>query len=237
MLGVKFESVDGAFSHHTFEDWNLKWYDIQLGFPEVKTHYIDVPGANGVIDLTQALTGDVKYKNRSLSLSFDYIGDFYKWQTIVSKIANLLHGQQVKIILDIDKSHYYLGRISINTSKSNVAQGDIVLSGSVDPYKYELTSSVQEWLWDSFNFETDVIREYQDLQVAGALKLNVVGSRMPHIPTFICNGPLTVEFKGMTYDLPAGVSKVLDIVIREGDNELLFRGNGSVSVDYRGGSL
>ncbi len=237
MLGVTFECMDGAFSHHTFKDWDLKWYDIQLGFPEAKTHFIDVPGADGVIDLTQALTEDVKYKNRPISLSFDYLGDFYNWQVKVSKIANLLHGQQIKIILDIDKSHYYLGRISLDTKKSNIAQGDIVLSGNVDPYKYELISSIEDWLWDPFNFETDVIRNYKDLVVSGTLQLTVVGSRMPHIPTFICSQPLTLTFKGVTYDLPVGTSKVLDVVIREGDNELVFKGNGTVSVDYRGGSL
>ena len=48
---------------------------------------------------------------------------------------------------------------------------------------------------------------------------------------------LKVKFEGATYDLPDGNVRVLNIVIRQGENTLLFSGNGTVSVDYRGGRL
>ena len=54
---------------HTLKDWNLGWTAITLGFPEPKTYELDIQGADGTIDITEAVTGgDVKYKNRSLSL-------------------------------------------------------------------------------------------------------------------------------------------------------------------------
>ncbi len=237
MLGVAFESVDGSFNKHTFNDWNLKWYDVQINFPKAKTHYVNIPGADGVIDLTQALIEDVRYTNRTIIFSFDYLGDFYKWHMIASEIANSIHGQQMKIILDTDMSYYYLGRVSIDTKKSNIALGEITFNCDVEPYKYELMASIDDWKWDPFNFETDVIREYRDLVVNGILEYNIIGNRMPYIPTFICSHPLKLEFYGAIYDLPAGQSKVLDVVMRQGENILKFIGNGTVSIDYKGGSL
>lgn len=89
---------------HTLKDWNLGWTAITLGFPEPKTYELDIQGADGTLDITEAVTGgDVKYKNRSLSLEFETPDeDFFEWGSIVSDIANYLVGKKMKIILDTD---------------------------------------------------------------------------------------------------------------------------------------
>ena len=185
---------------HTLKDWNLGWTAITLGFPEPKTYELDIQGADGTLDITEAVTGgDVKYKNRSLSLEFETPDeDFFEWGSIVSNIA---------------------------------------MSGEVDPYKYEVASSLEDWLWDDFNFETDIIREYGNIKVSGKYELNIYGRRKRVIPVIKCDTPMQVTYNGVTYDLPKGKSKVFDIWLSEGDNLLTFTGNGTVSVDYRGGSL
>ena len=48
---------------------------------------------------------------------------------------------------------------------------------------------------------------------------------------------LRVKFNGETYDLPDGTTRVVNIVTRAGKNTLVFTGNGTVSIDYRGGRL
>ena len=64
----------------------------ELNPPEPKTYTVDIPGGNGVIDLTEALTGDVAYNNRSQKFTFICINpnDFEKVKT---KISNFLHGR------------------------------------------------------------------------------------------------------------------------------------------------
>ena len=60
-------------------------------------------------------------------------------------------------------------------------------------------------------------------------------------PSFIVNSDdgkgLRVTFNGTTYNLPDGISRVINIRTTEGENTLKFTGNGKVSVDYRGGCL
>ena len=38
--------------------------------PEPKTYTIDIPGGDGVIDLTESLSGDVVYNNRHQEFTF-----------------------------------------------------------------------------------------------------------------------------------------------------------------------
>ena len=53
---------------HTWRDFRavIQNSDI-VGSPTPNTNYVDVPGGNGHIDLTEALTGDVTYSNRTLT--------------------------------------------------------------------------------------------------------------------------------------------------------------------------
>lgn len=224
---------------HTLKDWNLGWTAITLGFSEAKTYEQDIPGADGTLDLTESMTnGDVKYKNRSISLEFETPEeDFYEWSPMISSIANYLVGQRFKIILDNDPQFYYIGRLSMDVEKTDRSNSKLVLSGEVDPYKYEKYSSLEDWLWNDFNFETGIIREYKDIHVSGTYELHIPGRRKKIVPAIECSADMRVLFDGKTYNLHPGKSKVFDIWLAEGDNTLIFEGNGVVSVDYRGGSL
>ena len=224
---------------HTLKDWNLGWLSITLGFPEAKTYEQDIPGADGSLDLTEAMTpGDVKYKPRSIAMEFDMLdADYFDWNAKISEIANYLVGQKFKIFLDSDPAFYYMGRLKLDTEKSEKAESKITISGEVDPYKYEKYSSLEDWTFDDFNFETGIIREYKDLQIDGSYTLYIPGRRKKIVPVIVCSTAMQVTYNEKTYSLPAGKSKVFEIWLGEGDNYLTFTGTGTVSVDYRGGSL
>ena len=106
---------------HTLKDWNLGWLSITLGFPAPKTYEQDVPGADGSLDLTEAMTpGDVKYKQRSITMEFDQLDkDYFDWNAKISEIANYLVGQKYKIFLDSDPAFYYIGRLKLQRARSH----------------------------------------------------------------------------------------------------------------------
>lgn len=220
----------------TYDDWGLKLRHLIVGMPEAKTNSADIPGADGVLDLTEAM-GPVRYKNRELQMVFDVPGTPDKWHNITSMIANHLHGQRLKVILDTDPYYYYIGRLSLDSGKSNYLINQITISGDMDPYKYELQSSMEDWLWDPFNFRTGIIRNYKNLNVSGSRTVNIIGRRKPIVPTIITNAAMAVTYLGKRYELQAGEQKVYGIMITEGANYLVFSGEGTVSIDYRGGIL
>lgn len=215
--------------------------------PSPKTKYVDIPGADWHLDLSTALTGDIAYEGRTGSFEFivdnGQLSDYNAstWYMLYSEILNYLHGKLIKARLEDDPSFYYQGRFSVNQWKSEPHNSKVVIDYTVSPYKYEAFSSLEDWEWDSFNFETDIIREYKDLKVNGSLEFIIYGRRMKVTPSFIVNSSdkkgMKVTFNGTTYDLPDGTSRVVNIQTVEGENKLKFTGNGTISIDYRGGCL
>ena len=215
--------------------------------PTPKTKFVDIPGADWHLDMSTILTGDIAYEARKGSIEFivdngqlsDY--DHNKWFEVYSDILDYLHGKFMKATLEDDLAFYYEGRFSVNSWKSEPHNSKVVIDYTVSPYKYERFSSLEDWEWDSFNFESGIIRDYKDLKVDGSLSLVILGRRMAVTPTFIVksnNGDgMKVKFNGATYDIANGTSRVLNIRTVEGENTFTFIGNGTVSVDYRGGCL
>ncbi len=231
MKGVKFGDV------HTFEEWKLILTHTDISFPDTKTETIDIPGADSELDFTESLTGDVKYKNRKLSFEFVTTDKYKTYKNLMSEIANYLHGRKFKIILDEDPNFYYYGRAEVNQFKSDKSIGTIKIECDVEPYKYDLTASDEDWLWDPFNFENGIINETSNVVVAGSKEIAIYGRRKKVIPKISCDNPIQVVFNSEAYNLSSGTQKVLNIEICEGKNVLKFIGNGTVSIEYRGGSL
>lgn len=227
---------------HSYRDWGLLLKSRPvISPPSPKTVYVDIPGSDGIIDLTESLTGDVKFDNRTITCEFVVLDARNRWSDIYSEIMDYLHGQRMKVRLDEDPTYYYEGRLQVNEWKSDKVTSTITIEGDVEPYKMEMFSSLEEWEWDSFNFETGIIRDYKEIRVDESLTFTIEGRRKSVVPSFTVasddGSGLQVRFNGTTYDLPDGTSRVLNIVIKNGTNTLYFTGNGTVSIDYRGGRL
>lgn len=230
MIDVLFDSVK------SYTDWGLKLENIHITFPEPKLEQIDIPGANGLLDLTEA-NGPVCYENRTLTLAFSLCSNYTEWHVLASRIARELHGKQKKCILPDEPDYYYLGRFSLETNKDDDVMTDIVITGDVEPYKVERQSSLEPWRWDPFSFRNGVIRNYGNLMISGSGSIHIFGLEKPVVPIIITDADMMVEFEGETYQLFAGTNIEYDIVTHPGDNILTFVGNGAVSIDYRGGML
>ena len=159
------------------------------------------------------------------------------WHTLYSEISNYCHGKKMKVILDTDKSHYWIGRISIDSTKENKFHSIYEINLDADPYKYEVLSSLDDWLWDPFNFEYDIIREYGHIVVKGSRTITLVGSALPCIPTITTNDDLLLECGGKTYNLKKGTQKLYSLTLLNKEYVFTFTGTGTVSIDIRGGSL
>ena len=237
--GMMFMKENGI-SKHSWNDWMLVPTSRPLfNSPEVKTVQISIPGYDGILDLTESLTGEIHYENRKGSIEFQ-VENKNRWNIIYSDILDFIHGSQMKVILDDDPAYYYVGRFEVNSWKSQKNHSTIVIEYNLEPYKMERFSSLEDWYWDSFDFENGIIREYKDIEVYGSLEFPIQCRRKSVVPSFYVSADvsgLSVSFDGNTYSLPNGTSRVLNINLREGVNTLMFNGTGKVSIDYRGGRL
>lgn len=155
----------GIGNRNTWADWHLVPTSRPvIEPPEPKITQVDVPGSDGVLDLTNALCDYTHFNNRTGSIEFIVLNDFYQpvnsyeeWYVTYSKIMNYLHGQKLKMILEDDQGWYYEGRFKVNTWKSGNHYSTITIDYEVGPYKWALTSTMEDWLWDPFNFITGII--------------------------------------------------------------------------------
>lgn len=224
---------------HTYADYGLYVTNTNpVEPPEIKAEYIEVPGRNGQIDLTEALTGYTVYNNRQIVLELGGRKRSQDWPGFMSNFLNDLHGKKVKVVFDNDPSYYYQGRATV---ESDYEKGNEIarftLTINAEPYKYSNQSTTEPWLWDPFSFVDGVIRYYNQIQVDGTAQIRVLGSEIPVIPIFTASAAMQVQFNGQTYDLAAGNNKIYDIVLMDQAYTLTFTGTGTVSINYKAGRL
>ncbi len=75
--------------------------------PAQKVKTLDIPGGDGVIDASQALTGYPVYQNRTGSIEFIVMNDFKPWHMAYSDIMDYLHGQTMRAILEDDRLNIF----------------------------------------------------------------------------------------------------------------------------------
>lgn len=231
MSGVKFGN------YHTEDDWELIMTDIIIPEATPKTYNIDVPGRDGVIDLTEVLMSEVKFNNRLLRFEFILVDKGQaKWQTMYSRISNAIHGKVQRIIVDTDKGYYWKGRCLVSSEKKDGIYSRLIISVDAEPYKYDDSTMTGKWLWGTFSFRTGIILP-SVIQVNGSKTLILDNDRKIVSPVFICSSPMELLFCGATYTLNSGTNTNSQIRLLEGNNQMEFRGNGAVTIQYMKGAL
>lgn len=222
---------------NTWKDWHLVPINRPVvNPPKVKTNYIEVPGADGVLDVSSAFTGQILYSNRQGTWEFRVDPKFMNWTEIYSLIMKDVHGNFVKVILEDDPEYYYEGRLFVNQWLSDKDNSTITIEYNLAPYKkYKLSD--RRWIWDTFNFETGLVREYRNIVVNKEHTINVIGDRMSCIPTITVSDDMKLIYENKEYKLSRGVNIIEKIVIKNGENPMKFMGNGIVSIDLLGGIL
>lgn len=172
--------------------------------PEPKTYYIDIPGGNGVIDLTESLGGDVAFNNRHQTFTFKliYPGMFEVTKT---KLSNFLHGKYFNYQLTWDPGYTYKGRFTVD-SYSHIALaagklGEIVISVEADPYKYK---------------ENQVFR----INGVGGEEYRFISGRKPVRPVIETTRATTIVWEDKVIRVGAGTFRLNDVLFREGVNVL-----------------
>lgn len=243
---------------NTWDDWRLVPSTRPLFNPPAqKVKTVDIPGGDGLIDLSQSLTGYPVFQNRTGSMEFIVMNDFRPWHVAYSDILDYLHGRNLRAVLEDDPEYFYEGRFTVNAWKSEKDWSKIVIDYSVGPYKWSVQSSIDPWKWDPFNFQNGVILPglFKDIPVDTAPARHVfpqwVFGRTPVCPRFhvattagqgvrarVVNPYLKLD---NTRYLPDGVCSIPEFVFYgEGDAELWLdcgSGTGTVSIEFRQGRL
>lgn len=229
--GVKFGD------NHSFRDFGMyPKTKMIVAPPKVREVYVEVAGADGNLDLTEALVGRPNLDRREAKFEFTVMNR-ERWDSVYTSLMNTIHGRDMRVVLDDDPYWYYSGRVQVDAFATSKHTATITVTGYFDPYKRSLVGNSLQWLWDTFNFETDVARDYAELVVDGTLTTTIVGSKMPVTPVIEVSSAMTLLFNGTTYSLSEGRNRIAGMTLVDDEYEMTFTGDGTVSVEFEIGSL
>lgn len=212
MRGVQFGE------YHSFLDFGLILTSYSIGEAKPKTETVDVPGADGVLDLTEYF-GDVRYQNRALSFTFAVIGRPSEFPTRFSALQDAVGGRKLHITLDDDPDYYYVGRVTVDKWKSAPRVGSITITCDCEPYKYKAS-------------ETVIVS-----RISGRGTVTYENLRKRVTPVFTASAPVSITFDGTTTDVGAGEFTLPAVEFAQGKNIVTYAGNAVVTVRYREGGL
>lgn len=214
-----------------------------IPMPKTKEIKVTIPMADKIADLTE-LYGTPFFENRD-GISFEFLlydNNYETWSNVYSELANAVHGKKVKVILDCDKSYYYMMRLKVSSEKSINGYSKFVLSGTAEPYKRSINTSIDPWLWDLLNFENGIIGGMTFTLADGENKRVIIPSGKYKVtPTIkVIGNPTKLTVNGL--NLVIGDNYMAQIQVNGTDTtELLFHYEGAADCDiqiiYRGGSL
>lgn len=207
----------------TSTDWGLLLSSYDVGEPSPKTMYINIPASDGSLDLSQSLTGDIKFSNRKITAKFTIITARSGWQSKIDEIKAYCHGKKLNIIAPNDDTNYYVGRVTVGSLVKGSSSAEFTITIDCDPYKLANTET-------TYNFT---------IGVSATLTTTLVNTRKPVIPTFTVSKVTNVVFGTVSVSLPIGTTTTNKIVLAEGNNSITFNAlsTTTIAVKYRKGAL
>ena len=203
---------------NTYNDWRLILTKKSVTPPQPKTKYVSLDGMNGTLDLSEVLTGEITYNDRTVSATFLLTEGTYKERNLkLQEIANKLHGRKVKLIEPDDLDHYLLGRITIKDIRNILPYSEITIEAVCEPWRYSLEDIIRKV--DVNGQEVDIV-----------LTNNGAKNTSPEI-TII--GSIDIIFNDVQVSLTSGTYKVSDFKLCHGVNLVKVIGTGSATFKYK----
>lgn len=121
---------------NTWDDWHIISSSRPvLATPPPKTNFINIPGGDGELDMSESPAGRPTFGSRKGSLEFIVMNGYQPWIDLYTTILNYLHGKRMKLVMEDDPNNYYMGRFAVNEWKSNADNSTITIDYVIDPYK------------------------------------------------------------------------------------------------------
>lgn len=207
--------------YNTWYDWRLTLTSQELTPPEPKTNYIELDGAHGTLDLSEALTGEVTYADRVYKATFwTSEGTYNDRLRVLQDIVHTVHGRKVPIILPDDPDHYLMGRVLVKSRTWDQVHAEVAIEAICDPWLYAVNETERR------------------VEVDGAQDVVIInGGDKMLCPVITVVGEVNITYNGVTTRLTDGHYQITDLRLTWGANVVGVSGTGSVTFTYREASL
>lgn len=207
---------------NTWYDWRLILTAKSITPPEPKTNYVVIDGMSGSLDLSEALTGEITYQDRTITAKFwTDTGTRKDREKLLKDIRIALHGHKVKIIEPDDPEHYFYGRVKITSEFNNLSYAEFSIECICDPWRYSIN---------------DTVRKVEVTETVTSVVINNNGAKTLY-PVISVKGNVLITYNNVNTTLSDGDYKISDIKLPHGFNIIDVSGNGSVTFMYKEADL
>lgn len=192
----------------------------ELSPAEYQQKLVEVPGRDGSLDLSAALTnGAPAYHSRELTVKLECSeGNRLTRAAAINTMVNWLDGWRVDIVLPDDPDHYITGRVSVAKEYNDNAHAAVTVTAVCDPWRYSQLERIYTLLAD----ETE-----QTMLLAN-------DGRRTAVPLLsISGGTVLLKYGSYSWALGDGTYQLPDLVLPQGGGTLTYSGTGTVGIRYR----
>ena len=127
----------GNVTKNTWSDWHLvpsaKPEFVQ---PTALYKYVDIPGRDGQLDLTDYLIGRPTYSDRKGTFEFIIASQYIDIKALRQELASFFKGQRMEVTSSEESSLKYKGRFFFKGITSDKSNTRVTIEYQVDPYRY-----------------------------------------------------------------------------------------------------
>lgn len=232
LYGIKF---DGK---HSYDDMGYTMpAERNIGFPSKEKVIVQVPFSNVEYDFSE-LYGSQTYSSRQLKYQFNVLkrGNYTPQAMQVEKIKliNWLMNTagRKKLYDDTIPGYYFLAEVeSAADFQDDWETGTMTVTFRAYPFMIAELYEGND-IWDTFNFDLDVAQT-TDFTVYGSLQVMLLNvGALDIVPEIITPKQMKIIKNGITYTVPAGITKDKGFVLKSGENPLKVTGNGTISFRF-----
>lgn len=206
-------------TYNTVEQlWTLTAWEFSA--PEYQENFLTVPGRDGALDLSAALTnGAPAYHSRTLTVKLECSeGTRLDREAAINTMVNWLDGWRQDIVLPDDPDHYITGRVSVAREYNDNAHAAVTVTAVCDPWRYAKEETL-----------------YTLTAEAGEKTAQLVNSgRRTVVPLLsITGGTILLKYGAYSWALGDGIYQLPDLTLPQGGGTLTYSGTGTLRISYR----
>lgn len=196
--------------------------DITIPAPAARCNRYTVPGADGDLDDTLALTGEPTYDPIDITFTLFARQPDKELYAMRTQLCNAYQGREVKVVFPHDSGHYYRGQLSIG-QLSGYNSGRIPVQ--LHAYPWRLKHLVTE-------VSTNLTTSYKTLTLHNECRTA--------IPTITVERETTLRYGEREQTISSGTHRLPSICLPAGISILKAKvtsGTGAIAVRYQEASL
>lgn len=222
---------------HSWNDFHITVAEKKILPPSKVKIKESVPFMNGSYDFsTIGSGGEPIFSEREIDVKFTFpTHSKIKLQAKYDEVLEWLQDTSSKqqLIFDDMPDYYFWAEIEAAGDFEEVLTfGNLTVKFVAQPFKTGVSEEGTDQLWDSFNFETDVMQD-TEFDVSGSKDIIIINVGRNVYPVINASTAMSITLNNKTYNIVTGDNNIYGFKLQPGGNSISITGTGHIKFIFR----